>query len=59
MSKIKKLYSLSENAIKKIEILQTNNPNLSASEIVEAIIMTTADDAVIQRKTKVEYIIDK
>lgn len=55
MGKIKKLYSLSEEAIDKIKALQDNNPDLSASEIVEAIIMITPDKAIIKRNTKVEY----
>lgn len=58
-SKIKKLYSLSDEAIQRMETLQKSNPNLSASEIVEAIIMTIPDNAVIKRETKIEYTVNK
>ena len=59
MSKIKKLYTLSEESIQRIQMLQVTNPNLSASEIVDAIIMTTPSDASINVKKKVEYTISK
>lgn len=54
MSKIKKLYSLSEEAIQRIEELQKNNSDLTASLIVEAAIMAIPVDAVIKCEPKIE-----
>ena len=59
MSKIRKIYTLSEETVQKIKRLQNNSPNISASEIVEASIMAVPDNAVIQSKTRVEYTITK
>ena len=59
MSKVKKLYALSEECVMKIEKLIEKNPNMSASGIVEAAIMCIPDDATIEQKMKVEYTISK
>lgn len=59
MGKVKKLVSLSEDAVKKLEILKTNNPELSVSGIIEAIVMNIPDNTVIKRQTKIEYTVQK
>lgn len=55
MNRIKKLYSLSQDAIDKLENLKKNNPDLSSSMIVDALIMTAPDDVKIDVEHIVKY----
>ena len=57
MSKIKRLYSLSEDAINKLQQL-SNDSNISNSSMIEALISLAYDEKIkVEKSIKIEYIV--
>lgn len=58
MNKVKKLYSMDTKTLEKLDAIKKNNPNLSMSEIINAIIMDTPESAKISVECCVTYNVD-